>query len=90
MSESFWDSEGQAATERFFIVDAKTGEVTRHALTNEAYTDEQFRKLLTKVGFEDIQFLPSLVGLEVEDESQSVNLAVVGRKKSNQALPADA
>jgi len=81
LNESFWDSERQAATERFFIVDAESGEVTRHALTNEAYTDEQFRELLTQVGFGDIRLFPSLVGVEVEDESQSVNLAVVGRKK---------
>ena len=80
LSESFWDAEGQAATQRFFIVDAETGEVTRHALTNEAYTDEQFRDLLTQAGFEGIRFFPSLVGVEVEDESQSANLAIVGRK----------
>jgi len=86
LSESFWDSERQAATQRFFIVDTETGEVTRHALTNEAYTDEQFRELLTQVGFGDIRFFGSLVGVEAEDESQLVNLAVVGRKKPNQGI----
>lgn len=84
LSESFWDHEKQAATQRFFIVDAETGEVTRHAMTNEAYTDEQYRELLTQVGFRDIRFFPSLVGVEVEEESQSVNLAVVGRKETQQ------
>jgi len=88
LSDSFWDSARHAATQRFFIVDAETGEVTRHALTNEAYTDEQFRELLAEVGFGDIQFFPSLVGVEVEDESQSVNLAVLGRKKGNQPIDA--
>jgi SAM-dependent methyltransferase len=84
--ESFWDSERQAATERFFIIDAETAEVTRHALTNEAYTDEQFRELLTEVGFGDIRFFPSLVGVDVEDEAQSDNLVVVGRKMPSRAL----
>ena len=81
LSESFWDPNSQSATQRFFIVDAETNEVTRHALTNEAYTDEQFQGLLTQVGFKDIQFLPSLVGVEVEEESQSANLVIVGRRK---------
>jgi len=88
LSESFWNADEQAATQRFFVVDAETGEVTRHAMTNEAYTDEQFRKLLTQAEFLDIQFFPSLVGVEVEEESQSANLVVVGRKKPNHAFEA--
>jgi len=55
--------------------------VTRHALTNEAYTDEQFQDLLTQVGFGDIRFFPSLVGVEVEEESQSANLVIVGTER---------
>jgi len=75
------DSNSQSATQRFFIVDAETNEVTRHALTNEAYTDEQFQDLLTQVGFGDIRFFPSLVGVEVEEESQSANLVIVGTER---------
>lgn len=85
LSESSWDPDGQAATQRFFIVDAETGEVTRHALTNEAYTDEHFQVLLAQVGFSDIRFFPSLVGVEVEEESQAANTVVVGRKKPSAA-----
>ncbi|PKN33262.1 MAG: class I SAM-dependent methyltransferase [Deltaproteobacteria bacterium HGW-Deltaproteobacteria-19] len=80
LTESFWDTDELATTQRFFIVDAGTGAVTRHAMTSEAYTDEQFRDLLTRAGFEDIRFYPSLVGVEVEEESQSANLAIVARK----------
>lgn len=86
LQESFWDSDGRATTQRFFIVEAETGEVTRHALTTEAYTDEQLGDALVDAGFMDIRFFPSLVGVEVSDESQSVNLAVVGRKKLNPHL----
>ena len=82
LSESFWDPERQATTQRFFIVDAETGEVTRHALTNEAYTDEQLHSMLAQAGFENVRFFPSLLGVEVSDESQSVNLAVVARKQT--------
>jgi hypothetical protein len=80
LSESFWDAAGQSATQRFFIVDAETGQVTSHAMTTEAYTNEQFGELLTDVGFEDLRFFPSLVGVEVEEVSQSANLVLIGRK----------
>lgn len=80
LTESYWDSIGQAATQRFFIVDAGTGAVSRHAMTSEAYTDDQFRETLTGTGFEDVRFYPSLTGVEVEEESQSANLAIVARR----------
>lgn len=80
LSESFWDAARQAATQRFFVVDAETGQVASHAMTTEAYTDEQFRELLVDVGFEDVRFFPSLVGTKVREESQSANQVLVGRK----------
>ncbi len=80
LTESFWDADGLAATQRFFIVDAETGAVTRHAITSEAYTEEQFRDVLVRTGFEDVRFYPSLTGVEVEEESQSANLAIAARK----------
>lgn len=79
LQESFWDPDAQSATQRFFIVDSETGQVARHALTTEAYTDEQYRDALIHAGFVEIRFFPSLVGADVEDESQSVNLAIVAR-----------
>ncbi|HOI74393.1 MAG TPA: class I SAM-dependent methyltransferase [Syntrophales bacterium] len=80
LTESFWNADGLAATQRFFIVDAETGAVTRHAMTSEAYTEEQFRDVLVRTGFEDVRFYPSLTGVEVEEESQSANLAIAARK----------
>lgn len=88
LEESFWDPGAQATTQRFFIVDSETGEVTRHALTTEAYTDEQLRAALVRAGFMDIRFFPSLLGVAVSDESQSVNFAIVARKEPNQAFEA--
>lgn len=78
LQENFWEPKTQTATERFFIIDAATGRVARHALSTEAYTDEQFRSALIDGGFADIELLPSLIG--VEDESQSVNLVLVARR----------
>ena len=80
LQENFWHPETRTTTERFFIVDAETGNVTRYAMSAEAYTEEQFRGVLSEVGFENTEFFPSTVGVEVDDESLSVNLAIVARK----------
>jgi len=78
LQENFWHAETQTSTERYFIVDAATGEVTWNAQSNSAYTDEQFRDLLNEAGFANVRLLPSLIG-EV-DESYPYNLVVVGEK----------
>lgn len=78
LTERFWDERARASTERFLIVDAATAEVTRYAMSNEAYTDDEFEMLVGRAGFEDVRLLPSLI--RIEDESQSVNLAITARK----------
>ena len=75
---SFWDPAMQTATERYYIVDAATGEVVLHAMSNEAYTNEQYSEILAEAGFAKIEFFPSLIG--VKDESQSSNLVIVARR----------
>ena len=78
LTESFWDGHARASTERFIIVDLATAEVTRYATSNEAYADHEYATLLGDAGFENVRLLPSLIG--VEDESQSVNLAISAQK----------
>ncbi len=78
LQENFWHADLQANTERYFIIDAATGEVTWNAQSNEAYTDEQFHEALAEAGFESVRLLPSLIG--VVDESQSYSQVVVGEK----------
>ncbi len=78
LQENFWHAEMRTSTERFLIIDAATGEVTRYAQSNEAYTDEQFHEMLTEAGFVNVRLLPSLIG--VVDVSQSANLVVVGER----------
>jgi len=80
LSESFWDAKGNVATERYFILDALTGEVTRHAASMQAYTDEQYLSLLVECGFGEVAFYPSLTG--IVDEAQSELMAIVARKES--------
>jgi len=62
LEEAFWDEEQRVVTNRFFVVDAETGEVTPHAMGTQAYTDEEYRGLLERCGFEDVTFFPSLPG----------------------------
>ncbi len=78
LQENFWHAEARTSTERFIIIDAATGEVTRYAQSNEAYTDDEFRQVLIEAGFANVRVLPSLIG--TADESQSANLVVVGER----------
>ncbi len=64
LEESHWDAESRSATTRYYIVDAATGEVERHAGTMQAYTDEEYRALLAGTGFVGIRSFPSLTGDE--------------------------
>ena len=77
--ENAWDPEVHSATQRFFIVDADSGQVECHALSVEAYTDTQYRGLLAGAGCREVLFFPSLVGTVVEETSQAANLVLVGR-----------
>ena len=79
LEQRFWDANSTTATTRFFIIDASTGDVTRYALSAQAYTDAQYHSLLAECGFEDVKFFPSLTG--TEDESQSEMMVIVAKKR---------
>jgi SAM-dependent methyltransferase len=78
LQEYFWDAERETATTRYFVINASTGSVTRHADTMQAYTDEGYRSLLAECGFGEPEIYPSLTG-EVDD-SQGGLMALVARK----------
>lgn len=78
LEEHSWCEESRTCTVRYFVIDAETGGVTRHALSAEAYADAELRALLTDTGFVDVELFPSLLGCE--DESQRHSLVIVGRK----------
>ena len=48
------------ATQRFFIVDAQTGQVTRYAASTQAYTQDQYLDMLKECGFQDSRVLSIL------------------------------
>lgn len=78
LNEAFWDEATCSATERYYIVEAETGQVTPHASSMQAYTQAEYQSLLEECGFREIRFYPSLEGKE--DEHSGHLLAVTGRK----------
>jgi SAM-dependent methyltransferase len=77
LMESFWNEELSVATERFFILDVTTKEVTRYASSTQAYTDEELVGMLTEAGFQRSKIYPSLTG---KDDDQSELQVLVGVK----------
>ncbi len=83
LEQRFWDANNTTITTRFFIIDASTGNVTRYALSAQAYTNAQYDSLLGECGFGNVKFLPSLTGTEDEsqDELREYNMVIVARKQ---------
>jgi SAM-dependent methyltransferase len=79
LMESFWDDEASVAIERYYIVDAASGQVTRHSASSQAYSEEQLREMLQEVGFSTIDIYPSLLGKE--NLSQRELFVLVAHKK---------
>ena len=76
LHESFWNPERAVAIERWYVIDAASGAVTRHAATTQAYSVEAYRDLLRSAGFGSVDVHPSLEGEERNDGL----LAVVARR----------
>ena len=73
LQENLWNADACVAIERYYIIAAETGEVTRHSASVQAYTEAQYRALLRACGFGEITFLPSLSG----DTSETMGDLVV-------------
>jgi SAM-dependent methyltransferase len=54
LEEHSWEETTQASTTRYWIVDAKSGEVTRYASTMQSYTEAGYGKLFSEAGFDTI------------------------------------
>lgn len=66
LNESFWEETQNVITERYFILDAETGAVSRVAASTQAYQDQEYQELVEGVGFEQVVFHPSLTGESTE------------------------
>lgn len=78
LQESIWDDEQRVTIERYYIVDAETGTVERHAASIQAYTDAEYRTLLADAGFGAVASAPGLTGEALP--SQTDLMVWVGRK----------
>ena len=78
LMECFWVEEHSVTINRYFIVDAATGEVTLHASTMQAYTNDEYEKLFRDAGFSEVEFYDSLTGDEVDANEHL--MVIVGRK----------
>lgn len=68
LTEHAWHEGRRAATIRYFVVDAATSEVQRHAQTMQAYTGGEYRALLAAAGFGEVSVHPSLTGRSEDAE----------------------
>jgi SAM-dependent methyltransferase len=81
LQENFWDAECRVAIERFYIVDAATGTVTRHSASTQAYTDDDYRSLLAECGFGDVEIgLPP--AWNPGDPGTDLTLVLANRKRT--------
>jgi len=83
LMESFWDEELSVATERFFILDANTNEITKYVSSTQAYEDDELVQMLIEAGFQTPEFYPSLTGKE---DDQSGLKVLTGIKRAGKLL----
>jgi SAM-dependent methyltransferase len=81
LRENFWDEQHQAATIRYFVVDATSRQVAAYAQSLQAYSTEQYDDMLAQRGLEEIQYYPSLGG--ERDNSQSDFFALTARENAD-------
>jgi cyclopropane fatty-acyl-phospholipid synthase-like methyltransferase len=78
LMEDFWHSESKTQIRRYYVIDAETCAVTRHASTAQAYSGEEYLTTLEKCGFSNIHFIPSLLGKP--DSSQKELFVIVAER----------
>jgi SAM-dependent methyltransferase len=76
LKETAWDPAQRAATERYFVIDAASGAVSRYGATIQAYSEPEYDALLQDAGFTRVQRHASLSG-EAEPEAGQEMLFVL-------------
>lgn len=66
LNENSWDEPTQQTTERYYILDVETCEVSRFASSMQAYRRDGYKALLAEAGFRQVCFHQSLTGEEYE------------------------
>lgn len=78
LQESCWDAEARVAVQRYYVIDAATGEVARHSSSTQAYTNGEYRSLLTVCGFGEVALCPALG--QSADSQPSGLLSILSQK----------
>ena len=78
LQENFWESSSRRAITRYYVIDANTGNVTRHSASYQAYTDDEYESALSNCGFSSIRRYDSLEGNA--EGHQSDLMAIVANK----------
>lgn len=79
MQENYWDSENKVAIERYYVLDAQSGEVALHSASIQAYTLDDYFYMLRESGFGKIEIYPSLLG--EGDQNLDDFLVIVAQKR---------
>ncbi len=79
LMETFWDESQKVATERFYILESASGEISQHSASTQAYTEDELEQLLEDIGYGQVEFHPSMTGKE-EDEIN--DFVVISARKS--------
>ena len=67
LEETYWNGELQTTTERFYVINALTGQVARHSITNQGYNELEYRQLLNDCGFTDIEILKTWGNMDKQE-----------------------
>jgi SAM-dependent methyltransferase len=78
LQENFWDADDRVAIQRYFVIEAATGEVVCNSSSMQAYTNEEYRSLLVECGFGEVAFYPSL-GMSTSSLKSDL-IAILSRK----------
>jgi SAM-dependent methyltransferase len=78
LKENFWHAAPKVAVERYYVLDAASGDVSRYTQSIQAYENEAYTQLLQGIGYTDIHIYPSLTGAT---EPTDNNLLVITARK---------
>lgn len=70
--EAFWDAERRASTERYYVIDADSGEVAAHAQSMQAYDDAGYDEVFADAGLRVLERYGTLEGGPYDPEGDFV------------------
>jgi len=63
LKECFWDETAAVTTERYYVIDAGSGNVTQMNSVTQVYTDDRLKEMLEESGFSNLRFFEGLGGV---------------------------